>query len=127
MAATRVGAPRTNIVSTAGTPYLLKKPRSRATQRGATRAFIAAWAMTTGRPADAASEDSNAAKPFRTTVTATSNHRIISPFVSAESRPDRYGIIPNASEESFFVSRSPIACAPRNDIRRGWTHVRVRV
>ena len=34
MAATRVGAPRTKIVS-ASTPYLAKKPRSRATQSGA--------------------------------------------------------------------------------------------
>src|ERR671922_511630 len=52
-AATSVGACRMKIVS-AGTPYLVKKPCSLATQRGRTRALTAAWAMILFEGADAA-------------------------------------------------------------------------
>src|SRR5687768_8071167 len=88
MAATSVGAPRTKIVS-AFTPYLAKKPRSRATHKGATRAFIAAWAMTTVRPALAASEGLDGTRKLPTAITATIHHPITFPFIGAR-QPSRF-------------------------------------
>src|SRR5437870_1822488 len=53
MAATKVGAPRTNSGS-ASNPYLVNNHRSRGAQKGQTQAFIAAYAVMSFLPAAAA-------------------------------------------------------------------------